>query len=455
MRQKKQAAVLPEKLLFSRQALNRLIWPLVGEQFLAVMTGMADTVMVASAGESAVSAVSLVDSINILMINIFSALAAGGAIVVSQYLGNRDEENAGSAAKQLVVVIGALSTVLGLACAFTRGPLLGFLFGRVDAAVMTNASKYFFITAFSYPFLAVYNAGAAIFRSMGNSRVSLRASLIANGVNFAGNALCIYGLGWGVVGAAIPTLISRIVGAALILRMLQNPGLQITLTDWKHFRLQLPMVRRILGIGIPNGLENGMFQVGKILVQSLIATFGTASIAANAVSNTLCTLPQIPAQGVGLAMTTVVGQCVGAGDYPQASHYIKKLTGIAFGCNFVLCIAFYLGAPLTVLPFALTAGTAAMTLRISRTYYLVCMAIWVLSFTFPNGLRAAGDVRFTMSASMISMWVFRIGFSYLLAQYLGMGIFGVWYAMYIDWIVRVLSFVARYASGRWKTKRVI
>ena len=441
--------------LFSRPALRRLIWPLVGEQFLAVMTGMADTVMVANAGETAVSAVSLVDSINILMLNIFAALAAGGAIVVSQYLGMRDEKNANRAAKQLVVIVAVLGAGLGLVCALARNPLLDFLFGRTDPVVMAGARKYFFITALSYPFIAIYNAGAAIFRSMGNSRVSLKASLIANAVNIAGNAICIFGLKWGVVGAAVPTLISRALGAVLLLALLRNPALQITLRDWKSFRLRPEMIKKILGIGVPNGLENGMFQVGKILVQSLIATFGTVALAANAVCNTLCMLPQIPAQAIGLAMTTVIGQCVGAGDYKQASGYIKKLTWMAFLCNGALCVLMLLGAHLIILPFNLSPETAAVALNIARPYYILGALIWVMSFTFPNGLRAAGDVKFTMGASMLSMWVFRIGFSYLLAQYLQMGIYGVWAAMYIDWAVRILCFVARYLSGKWKTKRLV
>ena len=444
-----------KKPLFSNAALRRLIWPLVGEQFLAVLTGMMDTVMVANAGESAVSAVSLVDSINVLMINIFAALAAGGAIVVSQYLGTRDEGRANRAAKQLVFIVAVLGGALGVICAAARSPLLGWLFGKVDPVVMSDAEKYFLITALSYPFIAVYNAGAAIFRSMGNSRVSLKASLIANAVNVVGNAICIFGLGWGVVGAAIPTLISRMVGAVMLLWLLRSPLLQISLTGWRSFSPDGRMIRRILGIGVPNGLENGMFQIGKILVQSLIATFGTVAIAANAVCNTLCMLPQIPAQAIGLSMTTVIGQCVGANDYDQAVHYGKKLTFLAFLCKAVLCLVFFLALPVVILPFSLSAETAALTTQIMRVYYVMGTLIWVMSFTFPNLLRAAGDVRFTMIASMISMWAFRIGLSYLLAQQMGMGINGVWAAMYVDWIVRIILFVGRYLSGRWKTKRLV
>ena len=443
------------KPLFSRQALQRLLWPLVGEQFLAVTIGVADTVMVASVGEAAVSAVSLVDSINILMLNIFAALATGGAIVASQYLGQRDDKNANRAAKQLVVVVALFGLVLGLLCALLRAPLLHGLFGSADAAVLGDAESYFFITALSYPFIGVYNAGAAIFRSMGNSKVSLKASLISNVINIIGNSICIYGLGWGVVGAAVPTLISRIVGAVLILWLLRNPSLRISLTNWREFRLRPDMIHRILGIGVPNGLESGMFQIGKILVQGLIAALGTVSIAANAVCGTLSALPQIPAQAIGLGMTTVVGQCVGAGDYKQAQTYIKKLTIMATMFHAVLCMLFFFAIPWMLMPFGLSAQTVQVATRIQQVYYLVGAFTWALSFTFPNGLRAAGDVKFTMTASVLSMWIFRIGFSYLLVSVFHLGVYGVWYAMYIDWAVRIVAFQLRYFSGKWKTKRII
>jgi len=353
------------------------------------------------------------------------------------------------------VVVALFGLALGLLCALLRAPLLRGLFGSADAAVLSDAQNYFFFTALSYPFIAVYNSGAAIFRSMGNSKVSLKASLISNVINIIGNAICIYGLGWGVVGAAVPTLISRIVGAVLILWLLRNRSLRISLTNWREFRLRPDMVRRILGIGVPNGLESGMFQIGKILVQGLIASLGTVSIAANAVCGTLSALPQIPAQAIGLGMTTVVGQCVGAGDYKQAQTYIKKLTIMATAFHGVLCVLFFFAIPWMLMPFGLSSETVRLATHLQQVYYLVGALTWALSFTFPNGLRAAGDVKFTMTASVLSMWIFRIGFSYLLVSFFGLGVDGVWYAMYIDWAVRIVAFQLRYFSGKWKTKRII
>ena len=304
--------------MFSRRDLWRLILPLVIEQLLAVTIGMADTVMVASVGEAAVSGISLVDSVNILLINIFSALATGGAIIAAQYIGREDRENACAAAKQLLLASTAVSLVIMAGCMFFQRPLLTLIFGQIEPLVMDNANTYFFLSALSYPFLAVYNSGAALFRSMNNSKISMVTSVGMNLINIAGNALTIYGFHMGVTGAGLSSLISRAAGAAAMLVLLQNPHNLIHIEHiWKP-ELRPRMIRNILQIGIPNGLENGMFQIGKILVQSLIASFGTAAIAANAVASSVASLAQIPGGAIGLGMITVVGQCVGARDYRQA-----------------------------------------------------------------------------------------------------------------------------------------
>lgn len=300
--------------MFNRKQLARLIWPLIVEQFLAVAIGMADTVMVTSCGEAAVAGVSLVDSINVLLINIFSALATGGAILASQYIGRQDKEQANVAAKQLVLVTAGISVLVMAICLFANASLLHMVFGEAEADVMTNAETYFFWSALSYPFLALYNAGAALFRAMGNSRISMFTALLMNALNIGGNALLIYGMNMGVAGAAIASLVSRFVGAAIMLALLRLRHQMIRLDSLIRLGFHPPMIRQILGVGVPNGLENGMFQIGKILVQRLITVLGTASISANAVANTVAALPQIPGAAIGLAMITVVGQCIGAGN---------------------------------------------------------------------------------------------------------------------------------------------
>ena len=436
--------------MFSKEELKKLMIPLIIEQFLAVTIGLADTVMVASVGETAVSAVSLVDSINVLIINIFSALAAGGAIVASQYLGRRDKESANRAAKQLLAVVALLGTLLGAICLAANRPILLGLFGKTEESVMSNCRICFFWSAFSYPFVAVYNAGAALFRSMGNSRISMRTSIIMNAVNIAGCAVCIFLLKWGVAGAVIPALISRVLGAVIIVSMLcRLPG-DIHLDGFSGFRFERPMMKNILGLGIPTGLENGMFQIGKILVQRLITSFGTIAIAAGAVTNTICMLPQIPAMAIGLGMVTVVGRCVGAGQYDEAARYTKKLTLLANLTMVVLCLVLFLLEGPVVTLFGLSAETAMMAKQLITSYCIAASVLWSMAFAFPNGLRAAGDVKYTMTVSVISMWVFRIGCSYLLTRCFGFGILGVWLAMYIDWMVRGAFFALRFAGGKWK-----
>ena len=441
--------------MFNRKQLARLIWPLIVEQFLAVAIGMADTVMVTSCGEAAVAGVSLVDSINVLLINIFSALATGGAILASQYIGRQDKEQANVAAKQLVLVTAGISVLVMAICLFANASLLHMVFGEAEADVMTNAETYFFWSALSYPFLALYNAGAALFRAMGNSRISMFTALLMNALNIGGNALLIYGMNMGVAGAAIASLVSRFVGAAIMLALLRLRHQMIRLDSLIRLGFHPPMIRQILGVGVPNGLENGMFQIGKILVQRLITVLGTASISANAVANTVAALPQIPGAAIGLAMISVVGQCFGAGEQDQAKSYTLRLTGLAYASMSVLCILeVVLVAPIVGF-FNLSAQTAELARQLLVYHGITCLIMWPASFVLPNGLRAAGDVRFTMLVSVLSMWVFRIGFSYLLVDMLHMGVLGVWVAMTIDWLVRVIVFSIRLFTGGWRNKHLI
>ncbi len=441
--------------MFSRKDLYKLIFPLIIEQLLAVTIGMADTVMVANVGEAAVSGISLVDSINILLINIFSALATGGAIIASQYIGREEPHNACTAAKQLLYATTSLSLVIMLPCLIFQKPFLGAVFGNIDPLVMRNANTYFLLSALSYPFLAVYNSGAALFRAMGNSKVSMFTSLLMNLINIFGNALLIYGFNAGVAGAGIASLVSRAAGAVIMVILLQNQKNLIHIENILKFELKPQMIQNILRIGVPNGMENGMFQIGKILVQSLIASLGTTAIAANAVCNNIATIAQIPGSAIGLGMVTVVGQCVGARNYPDAKRYTLKLTGVAYLSMGILNILVLICVNPLVGVFNLSAEGLAMARNITILQCIACILLWPSSFTLPNGLRAANDVKFTMIVSMFSMWVFRVGFSYLLVQGLQMGLMGVWIAMYIDWMFRIACFVTRLLQGKWMNKQII
>ena len=447
-----------ESGIFTGRDLKKLIWPLIVEQFLAITIGMLDTIMVSSCGEAAVSGVSLVDSINVLLINIFSALATGGAIVAAQYLGKEDGQQANAAAKQLMLSVGVLACVLMLvAISFNRG-LLQLLFGAAKEDVMENAVVYFFWTALSYPFIGIYNGGAALYRSMGNSRISMVISLIMNTINVCGNAILIYGFQMGVAGAAIATLVSRMVGAAIVTFLLSNPNhnkIYLVFRSIKDFGFDFSMIRRILGIGIPNGLESGMFQFGKILLQSLVTSFGTVAVAANAVSGNISSLTQIPSIAIGLAMITVVGQCVGAGEYKQAKGYIWKLFGLSEICMIVLCVLLLVFARPVVGIYNLTPETTEVAIELVTWFCCASVLFWPGSYTLPNGLRAASDVRFPMMVSILSMWLCRILCSYLFANTFGLGVLGVWIGMFIDWIFRMAAFVARMLSGKWMGKKSV
>lgn len=431
--------------MFTRTQLIKLLAPLIVEQILTVLVGMADVVMVAAVGEAAVSGVSLVDSISILIIQIMGAMATGGAVVCSQYLGKRQVRDAGTAAGQLVFVTLAISLgVTAVALAGNRH-LLSAIFGQVEREVMDNAQTYFLITAMSYPFIGLYNACAALFRSMGNAKVSMFTSLVMNGINITGNAVCVFGLKMGVAGVAYPTLVSRMTAAVLIFVLLQNRHNEIRISGLKALKPHSGMIRTILSVGIPGGLENGMFQFGKIFLQSLVSSLGTASIASYAVACNLVTLLYLPGNALGLGLITIVGQCVGAGKPREAMHYTKVLLAVNYLILAVLSTAMFFGTDLLVSFYNLSPEAAAIS-HVLLQAHCVAMILWPAAFTLPNALRAALDARFTMAVSVFSMWAFRIGFAYLFVYLFDLGVPGVWYGMFIDWVFRALVFAGRFAG---------
>ena len=453
------------KPLFSNQMLVRLIIPLVIEQFLLMSVGMADTVMVTTAGEAAVSGVSLVDNINNLMLQIFAALSTGGAVVVSQYLGRKEPEHARTAAKQLLYAVTVLSSVIMILCLIFREHLLSLIFGSINDDVMDSAVAYFVSTALAYPFMALYNAGAALFRSMGNSKVSMFNSLIVNIVNIAVNAILIFGFGMGSLGAGIGTLTSRIVAAVIILFLLQHRDCILRIEHMFRPEFHWAMVRRILTIGIPTGLENGLFQVGKLMVLSLITSFDAgvnlavvgSAVAANAIANSVAGVVNVPGVALGLSIITVIGQCMGAGETEQAARYTKYLVGASYLCMVVMSVAMFFSADALVTLFNLTPQACEMAAQVLRVCAVGNVIFWPLAFTLPNSLRAAGDAIFTMVVSLCSMFACRVALSYVLACSwgLGLGLLGVWLAMVADWVVRAVFFLIRYWRGGWRRIRVI
>lgn len=441
--------------LFSNRELANLIGPLVIEQLLAVFVGMADSIMVANVGEAAVSGVSLVDNIMILIINIFAALATGGAVVAGQYIGRKDEKSACKAATQLVWFVSLSAVAIMILVYFGKDIILNQVFGHITAEVKGHADIYLLIVTASIPFIALYNGGAAIFRAMGNSQVSMRVSLLMNAINVTGNAILVFGLRIGTAGVAIPTLISRMVAAIVITVLLCNQTRILHIERTLKIRFDGRMIRKILAIGVPNGLENSMFQLGKILVLSLVSTFGTYAIAANAVSNAIALFQILPGMAISLAITTVISQCVGANDYEQVHYYLKKLLAIIYVAMVGTVALIFLALPLILKAYNLSDQTAAAATNIIHFHGISAMIIWPLSFALPAAYRAAGDAKACMYTSIVSMWIFRIGFSYLVGKYMGLGVFGVWVAMVIDWVVRAICFIIRYFNGKWKHGTIV
>jgi len=442
---------------WSGRKLFLLCVPLMLEQLLAFAVGLVDVVMVARIDEAAMSGVSLVDSVNFLLIALFSAMATGGAVVCSQYMGRKDPEKASEAARQLIYLVTIISTVIMIFTLAFRTPLLSLIYGRLEADVMENALIYLLVTALSFPFLAIYNGGAALFRSMNNSQVSMKISLAMNLMNFVGNYIGIFILHQGVLGAAVSTLISRIFAALFITHLLCRPtcgpihlrGLARIHLDWNH-------IHTITKIGIPSGIEGSIFQVGKILVSRLISDFGKAAIAANAAASVLASFVNVPGTAIALAMVTVVGQCIGARDFPAAKRYTKRLMAASMAAMALLSLILLLFRyPLVGIFSSLSAEGSSIAVKSVIIIAVFSPIFWSASFGLPAALRATGDAKYTMFVSIFSMWTFRIGFAYLLASHMDMGVPGVWLAMVIDWIVRSICFVTRWLQGRWQEHQLI
>ncbi len=435
--------------LFSNTDLRKLILPLILEQALAITVGMADTMMISSVGEVAVSGVSLVDMINMLLFSVFSALATGGAVVVSQNIGARKLDEAKKAAKQLLAVVLFFSIVIAALTVIFRKGFLGLLFGKIEADVMDAAIIYLVISSISFPFLGVYNACAALFRAMGKTDITFKVSVLGNIINVVGNAVCIFIFHMGVAGVAIPSLISRAVMGSVLYALLRKPSYEIYF-DKERFRLDMGIVNKILYIGIPSSIENGLFHLGRVVVVSIISGFGTIQIAANGVANSLDSIGCIMGMAMNLAMITVIGQCVGADDKEQIKYYMKKLLVISYIGFSVINIPLLLGLNGVLTLYGLGAETTRLAYILVMIHNGAAMLLWPMAFVFPYMLRACNDIRFPMVASIFSMFTFRFGFSLILGVHFGLGAIGVWIAMVIDWVFRIICFAARYLHRDWE-----
>lgn len=437
--------------LYSNAELTRLILPLIMEQFLAILVGMLDTVMISGVGEAAVSGVSLVDNINILVINIFAALATGGAVVAGHALGQKNRDQAGRSAWQMVLFLLYTSAITTIVLVGGHTVILRAVFGQVEEAVMDSAATYLIFTGLSICPLALYNGCAALFRAMGDSRTTMYISLLMNLINLVGNAILIFLCNMGVAGAAIATLVARTVAAALIFKLMLDEKREVHFKGRLTLRMDFSLVKKILYIGVPNGLENSLFQLGKILLLSLVSTFGTSAIAANAVCGTITNFNILPGMAIGMALLSVSSVCIGAGEIGQVRYYTRKmmrLTWIAMSC---VSLIMMVGAPLFLKIYHLTPETTTLALQVIRFHAVMCMISWVPSFSLPNTLRAAGDVVWTMVIAIVSMWTFRIITAYIFSYAFHLGLIGIWIAMTIDWTFRAVCYTLRYRGSKWET----
>lgn len=443
------------KRIFSKKDLIKLMIPLILELLLTLLAGMIDSVMVSDAGEAAVSGVSLIDTVFQLLIYIFAAFGTGGAVVAGQYLGAERSDAARETTDQLLWFSGLFSMFVMAMMYGIRRMLLSRVFGTIAPEVYWNANRYLLIVSLSIPAISIYESGAAVFRTMGNAKITMFISLIMNMINICGNAWLIYGAGMGTAGAATATVIARYISAGLIIALLLRPNQPLFLKRSLRFIPDMVLIRKILQIGIPNGIENGLFQMGKIILTSLIASLGTSAIAANAISLTISSIQVIPGTAVSMATITVIARCVGAGNEKQVRYYNRWLLGTTYVILIAFCGVLWMNLPAILSWYHLTDQTALLARQMVLIHTLGAMLIWPLTFVLPSSLRAAGDVRFVMVTSVISMFAFRLGAAYLLARNFGMGALGVWLAMLCDWGFRALVFGIRWISGCWKNKSVI
>ncbi len=442
-------------VLFSNKDLKNLILPLFFEQLLMALVGIADVFVVGFVGEAAVSGVSLVNSFNTIFINLFTALATGGAVVISQYIGRQDGKNAGKSASQLLAASVIFSVVIAVTVLIFNKSLMGLMFGKVEDSVMDACVTYLRISAYSYPALAIYNAGAALYRSFGKTSTTMYISIVANIVNVAGNCVGVFVLHLGVVGVAIPSLISRILSAIIITILCfsgKNPVRY--LKEW-IFKLDGRLLKKILGIAVPNGVESGVFQLVKVALSSVVALFGTYQIAANGVAQTIWSTASLVCVAMGPAFITVIGQCMGAGNIPQAEYYFKKLTKVTMIFAIMWNGLIFAITPVVMNFYALEDETKKLTVVLVLIHNIFNSIAYPLADPLGKGLRATGDVKFTTGISLFTSIGVRLIFSIIFAIVLDMGVIGIAYAMCLDWAVRGIIFWFRFKGGKWKEYKVI
>ena len=444
-----------ERKRFTNQALKALIIPIIVEQFLALLVGIADTLMVSYAGEAAVSAVSLVNQLNNIFILVFTALASGGAVVASQYIGSRDKKNGDLAASQLVMITSLIAFCMTVVVLLFGRQIFGLLFGSVEEDVLDSGLIYLRISAWSFPFLAVYNGCAGLFRSMGKTKTLMNVSIIMNVMNVVGNALGIFYFHAGAAGVAYPSLISRAFAAVVMFCLAVNKENPLSVHLRDVFAWKGKMIGRIFRIAIPSSVENGLFQISKVALSSIVAMFGTVQIAANGVAQSFWSMAALFCLAMGPAFITVIGQYMGAGDSEGAEYYMKKLLRLTWLGGAVWNAVFFMLTPLILKLYSLSAEAVRLVLILVLLHNTFNAVFCPVSYSVSSGMRAAGDVRYTMYASIISTVVCRVILSVLFGIVLNLGVIGITLAMVADWGIHAVLIGVRYMGGKWKNYKVI
>ena len=438
---------------------NKLLWalfiPLLIEQALEFFVGLADSMMVASLGEVAISGVSLVDFLVPLLIFSFSALATGGAVIAGQYLGNDEGEKACDASNQLVWFTTILAILMAVLVLFFKSFLINVFFGQIDQDVFDTANIYLSYMAISIPFIAIYNCGAAIFRTMGNARLPMLIMFVCDILNVIGNAILLFVFGFGVEGVAIPTVLARALSAFVMLYFVLQEKYDLHIRKTLRHKFDWALLKKVLNVGIPYGIENGLFQLGRVLILSLVSTFGTMAIAANSVGYAIGIFSVLPGFAINLGLTAVISRCVGHNDYEQAKYYNKKILINVFLAHLFVNVIIFALLPFLLQAYDLSPTTASMASEMIIWHGIFAIVIWPIAFTLPTTFRGAGDARWPMAVSLSVMFICRIGLSYVIADFLGIGVFGTWIAMFIDWYVRAGFYIYRYFSGKWMEYRAV
>lgn len=443
------------QVMFTNKQLKDMIVPLIAEQFLVMLVGLADTFVVSYAGEAAVSGVSLVNSFNTIFLFLFTALASGGAVVVSQYIGRKNTDKASEAVSQLLMVSVLFSAAVSVLILIFNQGIIRAIFGQVEPEVEEACVTYLRISAYSYPALAVYNAGAALYRSVGKTSTTMKISIIANVINVAGNLIGVFVLHAGVAGVAYPSLISRVFSAVVItlLCFRDQEGVRYRwrqILSWKS-----ELLKTIMGIAVPNGLESGIFQLVKVGLSSIVALFGTSQIAANGIAQSIWSVASLVSVAMDAVFITVIGQCMGAGDTLQAEGYFKKLMKLTVGISLAWNGLIALLTPWIAGAYAVSEETRQYVLYLVLIHNLGNSILFPFADPLGKGLRAAGDVKYTVVVSLFTTIGVRLLLSLLFGIVLQMGVIGIAVAMFMDWLVRAILFWIRFRKGKWKTFQVV